>query len=71
MVVEVFISFYRILTDMPRPKITRHKIKISVTIDPEIYNWVQEKIKTKEFSNITHAVERGLLLLKEQIQSKK
>lgn len=71
MVVEVFISFYRIHTDMVRPKITRHKIKISVTIDPEIYNWVQEKIKTKEFSNITHAVERGLLLLKEQIQSKK
>lgn len=56
---------------MVRPKINRHKIKTSVTIDPELYNWVQEKVKTREFSNLTHAVERGLILLKEEMERKK
>ncbi len=55
---------------MARPKIKRHKVKTSVTIDPELYNWIQEKIKTKEFSNITHAVERGLYLLKEEVENR-
>ena len=56
---------------MARPKISRHKVKTSVTIDPEIFNWVQEKIKTREFSNLTHAVERGLYLLRKEIEGKK
>ena len=59
------------LTGMARPKISRHKVKTSVTIDPEIFNWVQEKIKTREFSNLTHAVERGLYLLRKEIEGKK
>ncbi len=53
---------------MARPKIKRHKIKTSITLDPEIFEWIQSKIKTKEFSNLTHAVERGLILLREKIQ---
>ena len=56
---------------MVRPIIKRHKFKTSVTIDLEIYNWVQEKVKIKEFSNFTHAVERGLILLKDKLESKK
>jgi Arc/MetJ-type ribon-helix-helix transcriptional regulator len=52
---------------MVRPKIERRKVKTSVTIDPSLYEWVQSKVKTKEFSNFTHAVERGLLLLREKI----
>lgn len=55
---------------MGRPKIERHKVKTSVTLDPELFNWVQSKIKSKEFANLTHAVERGLLLLKEKIEGK-
>jgi Arc/MetJ-type ribon-helix-helix transcriptional regulator len=50
---------------MGRPQIERHKIKTSITIDPELYTWVQSKIETKEFSNLTHAIERGLILLRE------
>ena len=56
---------------MARPTITRHKIKTSITIDPELYHWVQSQIKVKEFANITHAVERGLILLKKEIEQKK
>ncbi len=55
---------------MVRPKIERRKIKTGVTIDPELFDWVQSKIKTKEFSNLTHAVERGLMLLKEKMEKK-
>ena len=56
---------------MGRPKITRRKIKKSVTIDPELYNWVLEKVKTREFSSLTHAIERGLILLRNEMEKKK
>jgi hypothetical protein len=54
---------------MARPKIERRKIKTSITLDPDLYNWVQSKVESKEFANLTHAVERGLILLKKQLQS--
>ena len=71
MVVEVYISFYPILTYMARPKISRHKVKTSITIDPELFKWVQSKIETREFSSTTHAIERGLYLLKKEIEGTK
>jgi len=53
---------------MARPKKTsRHKIKTSVTLEPELFDWIQSKIESKEFANITHAVEKGLLLLKDKM----
>ena len=55
---------------MVRPKTERHKVKTGVTIDPELFDWVQSKIKSKEFANLTHAVEKGLLLLKAQTEDK-
>ena len=56
---------------MGRPKKARRKKKTGVTIDPDLYDWVMAKVKAKEFANITHAVEKGLYLLKEQMESKK
>jgi len=56
---------------MGRPKVSERKIKTGITLDPELFKWVQSKIKTKEFSNLTHAVERGLHLLREQMDGKK
>lgn len=55
---------------MARPKILRHKVKTSITLDPELYEWINTKIKSKEFANLTHAVERGLILLKKNIEEK-
>ena len=54
---------------MVRPKKDekKKKIKTGVTLDPELYEWVQSRIKTKDFSNLTHAVEKGLFLLKEKM----
>ena len=58
---------------MARPKIEpkRRKIKTSITLERELYEWIQSRVKTKEFSNLTHAVERGLILLKEKLEGKK
>ena len=52
---------------MARPKVSRRKVKTGVTIDPDLFDWVQSKIESKEFANLTHAIEKGLLLLKEKI----
>lgn len=69
MVIEVFICFYRIHHFMARPKkTTRHKVKTSITLEPELFDWIQSKVKSKEYANITHAVEKGLLLLKKKTE---
>ena len=56
---------------MARPKIERHKVKTSITLEPDLFEWIQSKIKSKEFANLTHAVERGLLLLRKKIEGEK
>ena len=56
---------------MGRPKIARRKIKTGITIDPDLFDWVQKKIEIKEFSNLTHALEKGLMLLREKMDGKK
>jgi len=44
--------------------------KRSVSIDPELFYWVESKIKEKRFSSISHAVNEALLKLKNEIESK-
>jgi len=46
-------------------------IKRSVSIDPELFRWIESKIKEKRFSTISHAVNEALLKLKNEIESKK
>ena len=46
-------------------------VKRSVSIDPELYRWVESKIKTKRFSTLSHAINEALLKLKNEIESKK
>jgi len=54
---------------MIRPKkIIRRKIRTAITLEPELYDWIKSKIKIKEFANLTHAVERGLYLLKKEVK---
>ncbi|VVB59912.1 Uncharacterised protein [uncultured archaeon] len=55
----------------PQKDKKKKKIKTGVTLDPDLFEWVQSKIKTKDFSNLTHAVEKGLFLLKEKMEGKK
>ena len=56
---------------MGRPKVEQRKIKTGITLDPELFEWVQSKIKIKEFSNLTHAIEKSLMLMREKMDGKK
>ncbi len=42
----------------------RAKEKTSITLDPELKQWIQEKIKEKKFASVSHAVEYALQELK-------
>jgi len=46
-------------------------IKRSVSIDPELFDWVESKIQEKRFSTLSHAINEALLKLKNEIESKK
>jgi Arc/MetJ-type ribon-helix-helix transcriptional regulator len=46
-------------------------VKRSVSIDPELFDWVEHKIKEKRFSTISHAINEALLKLKNELESKK
>ena len=37
------------------------KAKISVTVDKEIVEWIDEQVKTQRFRNRSHAVELALM----------
>jgi Arc/MetJ-type ribon-helix-helix transcriptional regulator len=58
---------------MGRPTIkeSKRKVKTGVTIEPELYQWISKKIEDRTFSNVTHAVNWGLSLLKEKLEKNK
>jgi len=45
----------------------RNRIPRSITLPKDLDEWVKSKIETRDFANFTHAVEKGLLLLKEKM----
>jgi Arc/MetJ-type ribon-helix-helix transcriptional regulator len=46
-------------------------VKRSVSLDPELFDWVESKIKEKRFSTLSHAINEALLKLKNELESKK
>ena len=50
-----------------RPKGETH----SVRIDKELDRWVESRIESKQFGSWSHAIEWGLTLLKDKLESKK
>lgn len=53
---------------MPRPRhgSTSRKEKLSITMDPELYAWVEARAGPgKEFSSLSHAIERGIASLRD------
>ena len=53
------------------PYMARNRVPRSITLPQDLDDWVQSKIKTKDFANFTHAVEKGIILLKAKMESKK
>lgn len=68
----LFINFGVLSKLMVRPKKKDPlSVKRSVSIDPGLFNWIEEKIKVKRFSTLSHAINEALLQLKEKIESGK
>ena len=44
------------------------KRSVTVTIDVDLLEWVNEEIEKKEFASISHALEKALVKLKEQYE---
>jgi len=55
----------------PRKKGRKKGETHSVRIDKELDDWVQSKIESHELGSWSHAIEWGLTLLREKIESKK
>jgi len=67
---KLFISFGTLSELMVRPKKKEPlSVKRSVSIDPGLFDWIEDKIKIKRFSTLSHAVNEALLKLKEKIES--
>ena len=52
----------------PAKKESNKRVKTGVTIEPELYDWISKKIDERVFSNVTHAVNWGLSLLKDKFE---
>ena len=46
------------------------KVKKTITIDKELLEWTERKIKEKEFGSVSHAIEKALTLLHRQYEEK-
>lgn len=47
------------------------KEKKTITIDKELLEWIEQKIKEKEFGSISHAIEKALTRLKREYEKKR
>jgi len=57
---------------MVRPKKKGPKAKkVTISFDPELFDWVEEKVKIKRFSSRSHAVNESLLRFKKEMDSEK
>jgi len=57
---------------MVRPKKKGLKAeKRSVSIDPQLFQWVKEKIEVKRFSTLSHAINEALLQLRKKLEEEK
>ena len=39
---------------------SERKVQLSITIDPELVEWIDREIRTKTFASRSHAIERAL-----------
>lgn len=45
------------------------KVKLSVTIEEELAEWLDDEVQSKRFGSKSHGIEVALLNLKKQIES--
>jgi hypothetical protein len=50
------------------PRKEKKRMKVSGTVDDELYKWMMKKINDGTFYNPSHAIQRGLIKLKEDTE---
>jgi len=45
------------------------KVKKTITIDKELLEWIERKIKEKEFGSISHAIEKAVTELQKKYET--
>lgn len=45
---------------------SERKVQLSVTVDPELVEWLDAQVKNKVFANRSHGIELALFKLKEK-----
>ena len=53
------------------PRKEKRKMKVSGTVDDELFKWMKKKINDGTFYNPSHAIQRGLVKLKEEDETVK
>jgi Arc/MetJ-type ribon-helix-helix transcriptional regulator len=48
------------------PRKENHRMKVSGTVDDDLYKWMKKKIDDGKFYNPSHAIQRGLVKLREE-----
>lgn len=46
------------------------KLKKTIAIDEDLYEWLLEKVKQKEFGSISHGIAKALVMLREYYQKR-
>ncbi|MCK4314047.1 hypothetical protein KAW04_04720 [Candidatus Bathyarchaeota archaeon] len=46
------------------------KVKKTITIDKDLLEWIEQKIREKEFGAVSHAIEKALTLMKQQYEKR-
>jgi len=66
---SVSVVYVYIMSPRPtkKPKGETHSVRIDKYLD----DWVESMIASQEFGSWTHAIQRGLTLLKEKLEKKK
>jgi len=44
------------------------KVKKTITIDKDLLEWIEQKIREKEFGSVSHTIEKALTVLRKQYE---
>jgi Arc/MetJ-type ribon-helix-helix transcriptional regulator len=47
------------------------KVRVGVTLPPELVEWLDGEVETRKYSDRSHAIEVAILTLKEKTEHKK
>ena len=46
------------------------KKKITITLDDNLLEWIEKKVKEKEFSSVSHGIQKSVMKLKQEYEKK-